>query len=168
VLRERIPGLQLVVPVAATLSRDELKAAAPADAVFVSGSAFDVLRACDAAIVTSGTATLEAALAGAPAVVVYRTSWINWLIGRLFVRVKHLALPNLLAGRAVMPELLQSRCTPERIAASAAPLLDPGNADRARQIEGLRAVRDELAPAGSPLAARRAAEEIAKVLGWAG
>jgi lipid-A-disaccharide synthase len=167
-LRERIEGLQLVVPVAPTLSRDELRAAAPGDVVFVSGRAFDVLRACDAAIVTSGTATLEAALAGAPAVVVYRTSWINWIIGRLLVRVKHLALPNLLAGRAVMPELLQSRCTPRRIAESVAPLLEAGNAERALQIEGLRAVRDELVPSGSPGAARRAAEEIAKVLGKKG
>jgi lipid-A-disaccharide synthase len=163
-LRQRVPGLQLVVPVAPTISREDLLRGAPDGIVFVSGRAFDVLRACDAAIVTSGTATLEAALAGAPAVVVYRTSWINWLVGRLLVRVKHLALPNLLAGRAVMPELLQSRCTPERIAESAAPLLDPRNAERARQIEGLRAVRDELAPSGSPGAARRAAEEIAKVL----
>jgi lipid-A-disaccharide synthase len=167
-LRERIAGLQLVVPVASTISREELLPGAAHGVVFVSGRAFDVLRACDAAVVTSGTATLEAALAGAPAVVVYRTSWINWLIGRLLVRVKHLALPNLLAGRAVMPELLQSRCTPDRIAESAAPLLDPRNAERARQIEGLRAVRDELAPSGSPGAARRAAEEIAKVLGKAG
>jgi hypothetical protein len=60
--------------------------------------------------------------------------------------------------------LLQSRCTAGRIAESAAQLLDPRNAERARQIEGLRAVRDELAPSGSPGAARRAAEEIAKVL----
>ncbi|TMB29879.1 MAG: lipid-A-disaccharide synthase [Deltaproteobacteria bacterium] len=168
VLRGQVEGLQLVVPVAPTISREELAAKAPRDAVFVAGRAFDVLRACDAAIVTSGTATLEAALAGAPAVVVYRTSWINWLLGRLLVRVKHLALPNLLAGRAVMPELLQSRCTPERIAESAAPLLDSRSAERSRQIEGLRAVRDELAPSGSLGAARRAAEEIARVLGKAG
>ena len=166
-LRERIAGLQLVVPVAPTISRDEL-GAAPQDVIFVSGRAFDVLRACDAAIVTSGTATLEAALAGAPAVVVYRTSWINWMVGRMLVRVKHIALPNLLAGRPVMPELLQSRCAPRRIAEMAAPLLDATNPERARQIEALRAVREQLAPPGSAGAARRAAEEIAKVLGKAG
>jgi len=162
VLRARVSGLQLVVPVAPTLLREEFGDAS--DVAFVSGRAFDVLRASDAAIVKSGTATLEAALAGTPAVVVYRTSWISWMISRLLVRVRHVALPNLLAGRAVMPELLQSQCTPERIAESVAPLLDATNAARARQVEGLYAVREELVPLGSPPAARRAAEEIAKVL----
>jgi lipid-A-disaccharide synthase len=162
VLRARVSGLQLVVPVAPTLAREEL--GGDSDIMFVSGRAFDVLRACDAAIVKSGTATLEAALAGTPAVVVYRTGFISWLIGRLLVRVRYVALPNLLAGRAVMPELLQSQCTPERMVESVLPLLDMTNAARARQIEGLRGVREELVPSGSPPAARRAAEEIAKVL----
>jgi lipid-A-disaccharide synthase len=161
-LRARVSGLQIVVPVAPTLRREEFEA--DSDVAFVSGRAFDVLRACDAAIVKSGTATLEAALAGAPAVVVYRTGWISWIIARLFVRVRHVALPNLLAGRAVMPELLQSQCTPERMVESVLPLLDALSAARARQVEGLRGVRDELVPEGSPPAARRAAEEIAKVL----
>jgi len=167
-LRGRIAGLQVVVPVAPTISREVLAALAPEEIIFVSGRAFDVLRACDAAIVTSGTATLEAALAGSPAVVVYRTSWLNWMVGKMLVRVKHLALSNLLAGRAVMPELLQSRCTPDRIAEMAAPLLAMESPERMRQLEGLRAVRDELVPAGSAGAARRAAEEIAQVLENAG
>ncbi|MFL5371550.1 MAG: lipid-A-disaccharide synthase [Myxococcales bacterium] len=162
VLRARVSGLQLVVPVAPTLAREEL--GGDSDVMFVSGRAFDVLRACDAAIVKSGTATLEAALAGTPAVVVYRTGFLSWIIARLLVRVRYVALPNLLAGRTVMPELLQSQCTPERIVECVLPLLDATNAARARQIEDLRGVRDELVPLGSPPAARRAAEEIAKVL----
>src|SRR5256885_6710496 len=167
-LRARVPGLQVIVPVAPTVSREDLLPATADGMVFVPGRAFDVLRACDAAVVTSGTATLEAALAGAPAVVVYRTSWVNWMVGRMLVRVNHLALPNLLAGRPVMPELLQSRCTPDRIAEMAEPLFARESPERIRQLEGLRAVRDELAPPGSAGAARRAAEEIAKVLGKAG
>ena len=160
-LKARHPGLRLVVPVAPTVDRALLGEAA--DVEMVEGRAPEVLAQAEAAIVTSGTAALEAALALTPLVVVYRTSWLNWLIGRLLVRVKFLSLVNLLAGRAVVPEILQARCTPERIAAAAEPLLAPG-AQRGAQVEALRAIRAELAPPGSPGAARRAAEEVLALL----
>src|SRR5207253_1314248 len=83
----------------------------------VTGRAPEVLARADAAIVASGTATLEAALALTPMVVVYRASWLTWWIGRMLVRVKFLSLVNLISGRAVVPELLQRECIPERIAA---------------------------------------------------
>ena len=159
-LRARKPDLQLVVPVAPTLDRALLHAE---DVIFVEGRAPEVLAAADAAIVTSGTATLEAGLAGTPLVVVYRTSWLSWLIGRLLVRVRFISLVNLLAGRALVPELLQSECTKERIAAAAAPLLED-SPERAAQMEGLRAIRQSLDPDGSPGAARRAAREVLALL----
>jgi lipid-A-disaccharide synthase len=159
-LRAKTPGLQLVVPVAPTVDRALLHAP---DVVFIDGRAPEVLAAADAAIVASGTATLEAALARTPMVVVYRTSWLTWLIGRLLVRVRFVSLVNLLAGRALVPELLQSDCTPGRIAAAAAPLLDAGP-ERAAQLEGLHAIREALAPQGSPHAARRAAAEVLRLL----
>ena len=162
-LQGKIPGLRLVVPIAATLDR-ALFGYAP-DVQFVD-SAPQALAAADAAIVASGTATLEAALAGTPQVVVYRTSWLSWLVGRMLIRVRFISLPNLLAGRALVTELLQSDCTPERIALAIAPLLSDTPARNA-QIEGLRAVREELAPPGSAGAARRAAEEVAALLGSA-
>ncbi len=159
-LRALKPDLQLVVPVAPTIDRALLHAQ---DVIFIDGRAPEVLAAADAAIVASGTATLEAALAGTPLVVVYKTSWLTWLIGRLLVRVKFVSLVNLLAGRALVPELLQSACTPRSIAAAAAPLLEK-SPERAAQLEGLRAVRESIAPAGSPHAARRAAEEVSHLL----
>ncbi len=159
-LREKRPGLQLVVPVAPTLDRGLLHAP---DVVFLEGRAPELLAAADAAIVASGTATLEAALAQTPLVVVYRTSWLTWLIGRLLVRVRFVSLVNLLAGRALVPELLQRECTAERIAAAAAPLLEEGP-ERAAQLVGLRALRQTLAPAGAPHAARRAAAEVLQLL----
>jgi len=116
-----------------------------------------------AAAVASGTAALEAALAQVPAVVVYRLSWLSWLIARLLVRVRFAALPNLLAGRALVPELLQSECTSERIAEEVEPLLEGGGA-REAQLAGLRALRAELSPPGSTSAARKAAEELLAVL----
>ena len=159
-LRRKRPNLQLVVPVAPTIARALLYAP---DVIFIEGRAPEVLAAAAAAIVASGTATLEAALALTPLVVVYRTSWLTWLIGRLLVRVRFVSLVNLLAGRALVPELLQTECTPDRIEAAAAPLLDQGP-ERAAQLAGLRELRETLAPEGAPHAARRAAAEVLRLL----
>ena len=160
------PGLQLVVPVAPTIDRASLDPAG-VPVTFIEGRAPEVLAAADAAIVASGTATLEGALAQVPLVVVYRMSWLTWLIGRLLVRVPYVSLVNLLAGRRLVPELLQSACTSDGIAAEASRLLDTGAA-RTSQLTGLRQIRDELAPAGAPNAARRAAAEVLAVLSEAG
>ena len=161
-LRERMPDLQLVVPVAPTVQRDWLRTDLPI--TFVEGRAPEVLGAADAAVVASGTATLEAALAQVPTVVVYRLSWLSWIVGRLLVRLPFVSLVNLLAGRRLVPELLQRDCTGARIAESAAALLGPGEA-RESQLEGMRRIRASLAPAGAPGAARRAAEEVSALLG---
>jgi len=161
-LRERIPGLQLAVPVAPTVQRDWLPTDLPV--TFVEGRAPEVLAAADAAVVASGAATLEAALAQVPTVVVYRLSWLSWIVARLLVRVPFASLINLLAGRRLVPELLQGDCSAAHIAESAAPLLAAGEA-RDAQLEGMREIRAGLAPAGSPGAARRAAEEVAALLG---
>ena len=155
------PELRLVVPVAPTLDRALFGPAY--DVAFVDTPAPQVLAGAAAAIVASGTATLEAALEKTPMVVVYRTSWLTWLVGRLLVRVPFVSLVNLLAGRALVPELLQSACTAANIAAAAAPLLDESDARRA-QLEGLEQIRAQLAPPGSQSAARRAAEEVLALL----
>src|SRR5439155_1320646 len=120
-LKARHPALRLVLPVAPTIDR-KLLGDVP-EVELVDAQAPEVLARANAAIVASGTATLEAALALTPLVVVYRTSWLTWAIGRLLVRLRFVSLVNLLAGRAVVPELLQADCTPARIAAAAEPLL---------------------------------------------
>ena len=163
-LRAQHPGLAFAVPVAPTIDRASLEsAAAGLDVRFLDGQAPALLRAADVAIVASGTATLEAALAQVPLVVVYRLSWLSWLIGKLLVRVKFVSLVNLLAGRRLVPELLQSGCNSESIAAEAGALLGDGAA-RESQLGGLRALREALAPAGAPHAARNAAAEVKAVL----
>jgi lipid-A-disaccharide synthase len=162
----RRPGLQVVVPVAPTIPRallEPMAREAGLDVAFVAGRAPEVLACADVAAVASGTAALEAALAQVPAVVVYRLSWLSWLIARLLVRVRFAALPNLLAGRALVPELLQRECTSERIAEEVEALLEGGGA-REAQLAGLRALRAELTPPGSTSAARKAAEELLAVL----
>ncbi len=165
-LQAERPGLQFAVPVAPTIDRASLEPAAREAGLeihFLDGQAPELLRAADAAIVASGTATLEAALAQVPLVVVYRLSWLSWVIGRLLVRVKFVSLVNLLAGRRLVPELLQSSCTSEAIAREANALLGPGAA-RQDQLSGLRQILAELAPAAAPHAARRAAAEVAALL----
>jgi lipid-A-disaccharide synthase len=148
--------------VAPTIRREWLATDLPV--TFIEGRASEVLAAADVGIVASGTATLEAALAAVPMVVVYRLSWLSWFIGRLLVRVPFISLVNLLAGRKVVPELLQRDCTGDRIAERAQALLTSAG-EREAQLEGMRQVRDRLAPAGAPRAARRAAETVAELLG---
>ncbi len=118
-------------------------------------------RSLDAAICSSGTATLENALLGVPMVVVYKLSWPTYAIARALVKVKHIAMANLLAGRGVVPELIQSDATPERAAAEAARFLDDA-AYRASVRAELLSVRRSL---GAPGAADRAAAALLASLG---
>lgn len=166
-LLRRRGELQLAVPVAPGVDRAALEARARERGVpslrFLEGRAPELLAACDAAVVASGTATLEAALARAPQVVVYKTSWLTYVVARLLVRVQHIGLVNLLAGRRLAPELLQRACTARAICAEVGALLDDPAA-RDRQLEGLREVRLSLLPPGTPDAASRAAGEVAALL----
>lgn len=107
----------------------------------------------DLAICSSGTATLENALLGVPMVVVYKLSWPTYAIARALVNVKHIAMANLLAGKTVVPELIQRDATAERVAAEAAAILDDPARAAAVRAELLK-VRRSL---GDPGAADRAA-----------
>lgn len=111
-----------------------------------------------AAIVTSGTATLELALAGIPMVVAYRTGWISGYLARRWVTVDHVSLPNLIAGRTVVPELLLDDCTPSRIVAEASRLLDDPAA-AAEQRAGFAEIRARLG-AGDLAPSDRAARVV--------
>ena len=159
------PDTQFVVPVAPTLAREQLApylaAHRTVDVRLVDGRTEEVVGASDAALVKSGTSTLETALMLRPMVVVYKLSWLSYLVGRLLVRIAHFALVNILAGRGLVPELLQGDASPERMAAEIERLLGDGAA-REAQLRGLRDVRASL---GEPGAARRVAEEVARAMG---
>ena len=114
------------------------------------------LSDADVAIASTGTVTLECAWFGVPTVALYRTSWSTYQIGRRIIRVPHLAMPNLLAGREVMPEFIQDAATPEALSAAVLGLLGSPPAMAAAQA-ALREVRGRLGPPG---AAERAAEAI--------
>lgn len=111
-------------------------------------------------MVCSGTATLEAAYFGLPMVITYKVSWPTWILGRLLVKLPRIGMPNILAGRAVAPELLQSDATPDRLAAAVEALLADSSA-RERQQREFAAV---IAGLGEPGAGERAAEVVAQEL----
>ncbi|HEY1856071.1 lipid-A-disaccharide synthase [Acidocella sp.] len=124
---------------------------------------YDAFAAARAALTKSGTSTLELAMAGVPMAVTYRVNPISAAIGRRLIKVKHVAMINLLAGHALVPELLQENCTPQKLSATLQTLLnDPAAASRQRQgfTDALASLQ---APEGKPSAA--AATEILRLLG---
>jgi len=162
-LAKERPDLQLVVPVAPGLDRAPLEKAFAARGLrptLVDGRAAEVVGASDVAVVASGTATLETALMLRPMVVVYRMSALSWAVGKLLVKVAFVSLVNLLSGRRLVPELLQSQLRPEAVAEEVRRLWSPGSA-RDAQIEGLRALRSRL---GDGPTASRVADEVLEVL----
>jgi lipid-A-disaccharide synthase len=116
-----------------------------------------------AAVVASGTATVEAALAGTPMVVVYRVSPLTWRLGRGLLRVPFVAMPNLIVGRQIVPELLQSEFTAANVAQELGPLLADGPA-REKMLGGLAEVRSRLKAGGTQPAAERAADAVLRAL----
>ncbi|MBA4156392.1 MAG: lipid-A-disaccharide synthase [Gemmatimonadetes bacterium] len=120
-----------------------------------------LLHHATAALVKSGTTTLELALAGTPMVVAYRTSVLTYQIARRVVRVPHIALANLVAGRRLAPELVQDAATPETLAAAVLPLLNHRSEERRAMVDGLLQVREAL---GSGGAAERVAAMAAEIL----
>jgi lipid-A-disaccharide synthase len=120
----------------------------------VPGGSFVALRAADAALCKSGTTTLDAAVAGCPLVVAYRTNRWTYAIARRVVTIPDIGLVNVVAGRRVAQEFVQDALVPETVAAALVPLLDHGSAERARVLAGLAEVRGML---GTPGAAARVA-----------
>ena len=156
-LRCQRPGLQLVLARAEALRLD-----LPDDSnVTTVRDGRALLSHARAAIVKSGTSTLEAALAGTPFVVAYRTHPCTYWLARRLVRVDHVALANLVAGSRVVPEILQREVTAEALANAAAPMLEAGE-ERSRVLGGLARVRERL---GGPGAAERVAALAEEVLG---
>ena len=159
-------NLAIVVAVAPGLAPARLKAKFPAEwpVHFIEGDTYNALAAADLAIVSSGTATVETALLGKPMIVVYRLSPLTARLAKPLVKTKFFSMVNLIAGRAVVPELIQNDFTPRRVAEEAAKLLDPSAEGQARVEEMKRALADVRGFLGPPGAVDRAADAIAALL----
>jgi lipid-A-disaccharide synthase len=150
IVESEVAGIQVVVSAAPTVTID------PASCPYqrVESASFTVLRAADAAICKSGTTTLEAAIADCPLVVAYRTGIISYMLARAMVKIPHIGLVNVVAGREVAREFVQDALRPDAVAAALLTLLDSGSTERQRVLDGLAEVRGRL---GTPGAATRVA-----------
>ena len=161
IIRSRLPRVQWIVARAPHLPDDVFEPVTRlGDGVtIVEDGTDDVLAAADVALVASGTVTVQAALHECPMVVVYRLSALTYRLGKPFVHVETYAMANLVAGRRVVPELIQDAFTPDRVAAEALRVLtDAAHAAAVRR--DLREVRGKL---GTPGASRRAADAVLEV-----
>lgn len=162
-LSREIASLSIVIPAANPTRRSELEgmlAEHPALPVtLVDGRSREVMAAADAVLLASGTATLEATLLKRPMVVAYRMAVLTWFLVKRLVRTPFAALPNILSGRALVPELIQENATAEAAAAALRTLLlDEGAAGE--QLEAFEAIHGEL----SRDYARRSADALATLV----
>ena len=161
-IRDGLPGAQGVLPVAPTVpdAVRQIVSGFSGALTVVDGQSLTALRAADFALVASGTATLEAGLIGTPMVIAYRVNRLTAWLARRLLRVPHIGLVNIVAGRQVVPELLQDAVSPRTLAATALSVLqDPAEAQRIRGE--LAALRATMGAGGS---SRRAAASVGEIL----
>ncbi len=158
-IRESFPDLHCVIGQAPTVTEDwinEVIDRKKLPVTVVLNQPTEVMAAADLLLVASGTATLQAALVGTPMILTYRVSWFTYLFAKMMVAVEQIGLVNLVAGRGIVPELLQSEATAERLSEEGLRLLN----DRT-QYEQMREALDGIrARLGTPGASLRAAEVV--------
>ena len=163
-IRKTHPEQEFILPLAPSLADDFLQEVIPAGlknwVMPVRGSLSTSLRSAFFAIVASGTATLETALAEVPMVVVYRVGQLSYAIGKKLISVPHISLVNLIAGREVVPELIQDEVNAKNICLRVQEIIDhQDNFDQV--VQDLKEVKTLLGPAGG---AERAAREVVDCL----
>ncbi len=157
----RDENMEIVVAVAPTLQEDYFRTFFGLEGVrLVKDASYNVMQNSDFAIVTSGTATLETGLFGTPMVVVYKTSWPTYLLGRLLIRVKNIGLVNIVAGKQIVPEFIQHRATASTLAREVLAILRNGELLSTMRKE-LSTVRGKLGEVG---ASSRVAERILQMV----
>ncbi len=159
-------SLNVVVGIAPNLDPALLQGMVPSDAsfTFVQNVTYDLMKNADAAIVTSGTATLETGWFGTPMAVVYKTSPVTYFLGRMLVNVTNIGLVNIVAGEEVVPEFIQNRMTPSNLVGAVGRMLDD-NAYAGEMRRKLAVIKTRL---GSSGAAGRVVDGIVELAGAAG
>ena len=163
-LKSQIPNLEFVLPLASTVDRAQVEAAmqdAGADVKIIERDTYNAVGFSEIAIVASGTATVEAALLDTPMVIIYRASEFNWRVIRPMIHLNTFGMVNLVAGRRIVPELIQHDATGQRIASEVAAILN--DQEKLRQMkDDIREVREKLSGPGG---AERAARAVMRVIG---
>lgn len=158
-LSQRHPGARFVMAQAPSIASEliaALSAGASVHVHVVRDQASEVMAVSDVLLVASGTATLQAAVVGTPMVLTYRAPWLTYWLARWLIRINWIGLANIVAGRSIVPELIQQNATAERLSREASRLLTDQQAASEMRAE-LRTVREAL---GSPGASRRAAAAV--------
>jgi len=143
-LARQHPGIQFLIPAANPARRQQIEealAGASLDTVIVSGHGREVMRASDAVLLASGTATLEAMLLSRPMVIAYKMNWLSWQILSRMAITRFVGLPNVLADREVVPELLQEAAEPDRLAREVSYVLEHGEE---RQVPVFRELAEKI------------------------
>ena len=161
-LYENHKDLKFFLPRAHTIPREDIDRILQAYSVPVTvteGYNYDLMQICTACIAASGTATLETALMNVPTVLIYKVASLTYVIGKLLVNIDHIGLPNIMAKRRIIPELLQGEVTPENVERELANILDH-EAVYTQMKADLAQVKIDL---GAPGAVQRVADVIASV-----
>ncbi|NJA08291.1 lipid-A-disaccharide synthase [Methylococcaceae bacterium WWC4] len=150
ILARRAPKPQFLLPQADSVDDEQIQSALSHAGVtvhVVKHQTYDAIQCCDAVMTTSGTASLEIALLTVPMVIVYRLAAFSYWLGKRLVRIPFIGLPNIIAGRAIVKELIQDDLTPDNLAAEVERLL-ADRACRENQIADLRSVKQALGEGG--------------------
>ena len=162
-IKKQLPEVSFVMPRAGTIPVSLLKEKIQASGLEVKiteGNNYDLFSVADLALATSGTVTLEAALCGLGSVIVYKTNPVTYFIAKLVVNIPHIGLPNIVAAKSVLPELIQNDFTPAKVAQEALTLLESER--NVKMKEDLAYVKERL---GKPGAVGRVAELVLKIAG---
>jgi lipid-A-disaccharide synthase len=140
-VQEEMDDVQIVLGLAPNVDIGLMKI--PNNILIEKANPRQVLEAADAAIVASGTSTLEAAIYGVPMVIIYKMNYLSWYISKLLVKTRFAGMPNLIANRIIVPELLQSEVTSKSISKQIIRMIQPGLA-RDNTLQNLNIVREAL------------------------
>lgn len=161
---KKYPDVEFLLPLASTIEQSHVSSYLDKhpklNVKIVRDRAYDVMAASDVCLITSGTATLETAIIGTPMVVVYRTNWITSILTKYFIESDYIALPNVIANKRIVPELIRENFKANNVAYAAIEILEDEKLKN-RIKDDLKKVKESL---GEPGAGERVAEHIASKL----
>lgn len=162
ILARRMPNVQFVLPLADMLDENavaEIISGFSVKVQVVAGRTYEAISCADLAIVASGTATLETALLGVPMIIIYKISPLSYVVGKLFIRIKNIGLVNIIAGKTIVPELIQGKAKAQSIASEAIDILT--SVERKKEIiNELATIRAKLGKSGAAIRAAQLALDM--------